>query len=205
MQGIVFDLILVATLLFFAQLGAKKGLVLTLFSLAAVVVSMLGGTVVSRILSPALTAQVAPLLQRFLEEQLSSGALILSQSEGFLGQLVQQLLQSGVWTTEMPGFLAALSEAAADAVLRPLTFLVGFVLVMVAWTLVSRALDLIARLPVLHQLNTLGGFLVGAVKGALLFAIAALVIWNLFPASLPAQAMQESQLLPALRTLPPLF
>lgn len=205
MQGIVFDLILVGVLLLFALLGARKGLVLSLCSLVAVVVALVGGSLLSQALTPTVTGYLAPPVLAFLEEQLASGALLLSQQEGFLGSLILQLTQSGTWTVDMPGFAAALAQSVAQAVAAPVLFLLGFLVVLLAWTLLSHALDLISRLPVLHQLNTAGGFLFGAVKGALLLAVIALVLLRFFPAYFPQQAVDSSYLLPLLQSLPPLF
>ena len=55
-------------------------------------------------------------------------------------------------------------------------FVAGFVIVLVAWTVFSHALDLVARLPGLHFLNKTGGALLGLVKGCAILFLCAWVI-----------------------------
>ena len=70
-------------------------------------------------------------------------------------------------------------------------FLISFVLVLVAWTLLSRALDLAFRLPVLSTLNHWSGAAVGLLKGGVLLFIAC---W-LFRGLIPQEAVDQSILL----------
>ena len=74
---------------------------------------------------------------------------------------------------------AAAATAVAEQIARGLIFLIGFLLVLVAWSLLSHALDLVAKLPVLSSLNgTLGGIL-GFAKGVLVLYIAVWVLCDL--------------------------
>ena len=63
-------------------------------------------------------------------------------------------------------------------------FLISFAVVLLAWALLSHALDLAFRLPVLSTVNRVLGGAVGLVKGALIVFIAAwLLKGSLFPQS----------------------
>ena len=67
----------------------------------------------------------------------------------------------------------------------PLIFLVLFVAILLIWTAASHLLDLAFRLPVLHNLNQLGGGVFGVVKGTLVVFV---LVWLLRSFSLlPAQ------------------
>lgn len=59
-------------------------------------------------------------------------------------------------------------ESIVHSLVYALLYLTCFALVSLVLRLAVRALDLTFRLPVLHQLNTLGGVLFGAAKGAIL-------------------------------------
>ena len=74
---------------------------------------------------------------------------------------------------------------------RAVLFLVCFIAVLAAWTLLSRALDLAFRLPVLSTLNQWSGAAVGLVKGGVLLFIAC---W-LFRGLIPQEAVDQSILL----------
>jgi uncharacterized membrane protein required for colicin V production len=66
---------------------------------------------------------------------------------------------------------AAIAHYLAAQVARIGLFLLTFLLVLLAWWLLSHALDLAFRLPVLRTFNRLGGFAVGLAKGVLLLLI----------------------------------
>ena len=95
------------------------------------------------------------------------------------------------------GVIQALAEYAAVQLTRAVLFLVCFIAVLAAWTLLSRALDLAFRLPVLSTLNHWAGALMGLATGAL---VAVIALW-LLGDFLPRQALADSVLLSlALRT-----
>lgn len=83
---------------------------------------------------------------------------------------------------------------------RMVLFLISFVLVLVAWTLLSRALDLAFRLPVLSTLNHWSGAAVGLLKGGVLLFIACWLLRELFP----AEVVEQSYLLEFFCTTNPL-
>lgn len=205
MDGLILDILLAAVVLLFAVLGARKGLVLSFCSLVAILVGLLGGSIVSNQLTPPLAGQAAPMLEGFLRDQLASGALALSGGEGFLARIAGELYASRDWLLSATDFTYELSFAVAEAVIRPLVFLLAFVAVLILWYFISHALDLVAHLPILSALNSLGGFLFGAVKGALILMVAALILRAFFPDQIPTEAVETSRLLALLEQAPPLF
>jgi len=52
-----------------------------------------------------------------------------------------------------------------------ITFILLFVLVMIALRLLIKALDILTKLPVIHELNAVGGVLAGLVKGVVLVLV----------------------------------
>lgn len=96
------------------------------------------------------------------------------------------------------------AQTIASYIARELTrmvlFLISFVLVLVAWTLLSRALDLAFRLPVLSTLNHWSGAAVGLLKGGVLLFIACWLLRELFP----AEEVEQSYLLKFFCTTNPL-
>lgn len=205
-QALVFDLILLAVVLVFALLGARRGLVLSLCSLAAVVLALAAACLVSDALTAPLAGQAAPMLRDFLGERLNewlrSGAQALESADGFLSRIAQGLLNTEQWAVQSEGFLSEFSQAVAEAVIRPVLFLLTFVVALIAWKLISHALDLVARLPVLHTLNTAGGFLFGAVKGGLLLAVLLLAVLAFRPELLPEELRESSRVLAFIQKAP---
>ena len=196
LTGIVLDVVLVALVALGAWRGARKGLVLTLCGLLAIVVAYAGAIYVSQEFSDGLSAVLQPAveerLQNTLNKALEEGA---GQGEGSgdsvqsmtvdqildvvgdsrlfgiaLGSLREEL-QQGVNQTASTA-ITAVSAAVAGYVARMILFSVAFLLVLLAWTLLSHILDLACRLPVLHALNKLLGALAGGVQVlVILFAV----------------------------------
>ena len=223
MSGIVLDLILAALLLFFLWRGYSKGFVLTLCGLLAVFVALIGGSILADALARPVARAVVPALEGHLQDSIGSyfqyapptadssvpdtffSDLTLSQALealqgtalfGGLAEAFAQAVDRGAESVAA-GVIQALAEYAAVQLTRAVLFLVCFIAVLAAWTLLSRALDLAFRLPVLSTLNHWAGALMGLATGVL---VAVIALW-LLGDFLPRQALADSVLLSlALRT-----
>lgn len=202
---IVIDLILLAILLFFMAMGAKRGFVLTFCSLVAVIVALVGANLVADALAPKVADAIQPRLEEAISQQLNealkdshivgaNGDVATSPEEvpvigvldvlrenklyqGFVDS-VEQALEEGIATTAASA-AAQVAAAIAEQLARGLIFLVAFLIVLLAWTLFSHALDLVAKLPGLSSLNGLLGGVVGLVKGLIIAYIAVWVLYAL--------------------------
>lgn len=101
----------------------------------------------------------------------------LEKSELFSGlqKDLEEAVRSGlvpVMSTAAAAIASYLALQAAQLIL----FYLSFALIMVIWWLLSHALDLACRLPVLRTFNELGGLLIGILKGALILFAA---VWFL--------------------------
>ena len=90
--------------------------------------------------------------------------------EDLAGQARDKIRDTGV------SLAMAVVESVAESILYAVLFLVSFVGLTVLLKLVSRALDLVTRLPGIHGLNALGGAAIGLAEGALLLFLA---VWLL--------------------------
>ena len=81
---------------------------------------------------------------------------------------------------------------------RTAIFSVAFIAVLIAWNVLSHALDLVTRLPVLNGLNRWTGAAVGLLKGALVVFIA---VWLLKDSYIPPEAAESTFLLKAFCTV----
>lgn len=191
----ILDLIFLAVFAVFAILGARKGLLLSLCSLLAVVVALVGATLIADALSGPMAAQIAPLVETFLAEHLDAiTAGQTGQEQGFLWALINEAL-AGIDHAAAGDFLTQIAVQVARLLIHPILFAVAFVVVLIAWTFLSHALDLVARLPVLHTLNTFGGLLFGAAEGAVLFVVGLLLIRTFLPDLIPPQWQADSVLM----------
>lgn len=207
---LLIDLALVALLVLFVIFGAHRGFVLTLCSLVAVVVALIGANLLADTLTPPLSAALQPRLEQTIQESLEQAAIDVTQEGSTAVQALAALKEKGglyQWAAEAiegtleEGFAQTAAQAAAAVATQvagqlahSVIFLVGFFLVLIGWDLLSHALDLVAKLPVLSSLNgTLGGVL-GFVKGLIILYI---VVWALcdLTATIPPETVEQTKLL----------
>lgn len=103
-------------------------------------------------------------------------------------QSVSDAIDEGVLTVVTTA-AAAVAAFLSYQLARSGLFLLSFVVILLVWWLLSHALDLAFRLPVLRTLNKTGGLLLGLVKGALILLVAcwAVRVFDLVPAQTAAQ------------------
>ncbi len=197
------DILILAILLLFVALGAHRGFVLTLCSLVAVIVALVGANLVADALAPKLSASLQPRLeqsiQEVLDEQVQAAAgsvdalAVLRDKGGLYGWAADQVedsLESLDLTTPIAQVASAAAAAIAEQAAHGLIFVVAFVLVLLAWTILSHALDLVAKLPGLSALNRALGGLLGFVKGLIILYLAAWVLCTLTGAISPPVVAQ---------------
>lgn len=235
MNFFIFDAAIVVILLLFALWGRHRGLILSVFSLLALVVAIAGGFFVSNLLTPTVTEWVQPMVEKTVMSAVQSAlpeedaAAIedenlpdrftlddiqsyLDEADVELPEQVQTFLdQLGESENDTPFSIKELTAnvagQTAEAIVRVVLFLLSFVLILILWHLLARTLDLVSRLPGLNTMNKLGGFLFGALRGALLLFVAAwLLKW--YPTALesliPAETIEQTYLLKFFLTAKPL-
>ncbi len=195
---IIIDLVLAAVLVLFIWLGSRKGFILTLCSLVAVIVALVGANLIADALAPKVAEAIQPRLEQSIQESLEEKALEVSAQDSLgVTEVLAALREKGglyEWAadslegalTVTPGIsesiahqAAVAASALAEQVARGILFSVSFLLVLVAWFFISHALDLVSKLPVINSLNhTLGG-VIGGVKGLVIIYIAAWVLCGL--------------------------
>lgn len=196
MGYMIVDIVIVLILVFFAWRGARKGLILTLFGMLGLVIALLGARFlsnafyepVSDIIQPGIYQSVKDLEEKALgeldfelNETLDSSADslidILREQDLFPG--LTDLLESAVEkdSVNSTGGLSAaetLSTYLAQLLARLILFVLGFIVILLLWFLISRALDLAFRLPILNVVNVVGGLILGLVKAIVIVVI---LVW----------------------------
>ena len=220
--ALIFDLAIIVILLIFAIHGAARGLLLSLCGLVAVVVAFVGAGFVADLLAPRVADYLEPKFSAAIEERLEAqiaGALPdpnapLPSGEGQAGDvpltdILNALRDMGLYQSAVDAVNDAvekgMTDVAADAaaavaasiagtVAYMILFVVTFVVVLVLWTILSHALDLVARLPGLHALNKTGGALLGLLKGCAILFLCAWVLRYLGHV-IPEETVSETRLL----------
>ena len=220
---LIFDLILIAILIVFAALGAHRGFILSLCGLLAVLVAFIGAGFLARTLSPMVADALEPRFAAAIEEQLNEqiqnsqvqsdlidpgtgevtpdtlplqDVLNALREMGFYETLINSVnraVEDGM--TEVAASAAAqVAAAIAESAAYLIIFLLAFVLILLAWKLISHALDLVTRLPGLHFLNKTFGAVFGLIQGCIILFLAAWLL-QFFGGILPRDAVENTYLL----------
>lgn len=217
MEYILFDLIIAALLLLFLWRGCSKGFVLTLCGSLALLVAFIGASVISDLLAPPLAKAIVPMIEGGLHDTIQSHYQFAApesstEVDAFFAGLpledtVAALQESALYKSLADAFQSAVDKGVAEVtsnaaralaqfmavkIARTVIFLAAFAAVLAAWWLLSHALDLAFKLPVLSTLNRWSGAAAGLLKGALFLYIAA---WLLKDSLIPAAAIENTYLL----------
>lgn len=143
-----------------------------------------------------------------LQDYLKENDLELpDQVQNFLKQMDEEAFSVLTGHTSAEEMVSSAAEKITETIVHIVLFLLAFVLILILWHVLARALDLVSRLPGLNAMNKLGGFLFGALRGALFLFVCA---WLLQKAQtfgtvlIPGEAIAQSYLLRFFMTVNPL-
>ena len=162
-----------------ALIGRKVGLIKIIFSLFSFILALI------------LTAWISPSINGILKnnevfyekaEQKVEDMLFKEQPETTneediieglpLPKSIKESLRENKEKQEI-NIKSYITTHVTDIVIKSLAFVLTFVVVFVGLWVISIALNIISKLPILHQINKLAGLLVGGLQGVL-------VVWLLF-------------------------
>lgn len=194
MGDYLFDIVIIGLLALFAWRGAAKGLILSLCGLAAVFVAFFGAQFLSEQFCEPVANILRPIIIQTIrgadaepevdpndpEASYTMEELVRSIQEQGLFQGFSDFLDQGMAQRALPkndrfSPLEALASYLAKAIARSLLFGVIFFGGLLALFLLSHALDLAFKLPVLASVNLAGGLVIGLVKGAILVIV---LVWQ---------------------------
>ena len=208
---ILIDILIVAALVFFAWRGERRGFILTLCSLVAVLVAFVGATSNTNAAAPKVAEYIQPKLEQSIQETLDEKAQEVDLIDYFQAEDVMAALREkgGVyeWAADSledilrdADFSSYTQQAAKTAAAlagqlsRSILFPIVFLLLLIAWFFVSHALDLVSKVPVINSLNHGLGGAIGLIKGVVVVYVA---VWHLCGplGAIPPQMTQETHLL----------
>ena len=181
-NALIIDLVLAAVLAVFALLGARKGLIRSLMALVSVVVALIGATLLTAMFVEPVTDLVYPKVEERVLEQferdIPSDALAAEDGD-LLGEALDTLKRFGVSDDAIDGVTKSVTDSAVSAaeraayllvktIVQAALFLAFFLALMLLLRLLTHGLDRLFSLPVLAQLNGLGGAALSLMEGALL-------------------------------------
>lgn len=223
-MSLLLDCIVLALVLVFVLSGMRHGFVRSLCSFLALFVALFGAIYLAKMLTPAVADLAAPYFLPSIERKLegvpsSQGNLDVSQVDTqtllktlHLPQSWDQMLQkinASQSSAANPNHMQTPTQWLAFNVLKIVTsaviFIVSFLLILFLWGILSRSLDLVARLPVLNFCNRILGALFGLLKALVfLFLLRWLLFdfWGIVPQNVLAQSYSYKYILMVFDSLP---
>ena len=192
MDDFTFDIIIVALLALFAWRGASKGLILSLCGLVAVFVAFFAAQFISEQFCAPVASIIRPVIIQTVrgadaepavdpedpEAGYTADELLRSIQEKGLFEGFSEFLEQGVASNAVShgsmSPLDALAGYLAKGIARTLLFALVYFGVLLIWFLLSHAMDIAFKLPILAEVNMAGGLVAGLAKGALL---AMVLVW----------------------------
>ena len=166
-MALIADLLIAAALLAAVVIGARRGLLRSLTGLVVVVLAFVLASWAADRLADPVAQKLSPLVERRIEQKLTQQESASVESVladfGFIGERLQELTQQVVRAAQESGasLLAALSQSVAHSVAYTLVYVVSFVLLLLVLGLLSKPLQLVTKLPVIHGANAVGGGALG--------------------------------------------
>ena len=174
-SSVILDLAILVVIGLWVFLGMRRGLIRSLAELVSFLVSLLGASLVAGHYAPLVVERIRPLLEGQVSQAITAylqGILTESGTDGLLGGL----LESASGTID--GVAGTAVEIIAGTILLNIAYVSLYAITFLALAFllrfVVRLLDGVAKLPLLHQANTIGGLIFGFLKGLL---IVMLVLW----------------------------
>lgn len=200
-MSFLFDIGILLLLAFFAWRGAVKGLILSLCGLAAVFLAFFAARFISDTFCVPVANIMRPVIESSVSETMEDAIkhTEFSAAGGGVAESVEEVSLSGVLSTVQEnamfqGLTRFLEEAVRNKTIRQGTrtavqavseyislltaravlFGCSYIAILLVWFLVSHALDLAFKLPILEQVNLAGGLALGLIKGVLLIIM---LVW----------------------------
>lgn len=211
--SLILDVVILGLLIYWCVMGCRRGLVLSLCSLLAVIVALAGGWYLANHAYEPLAEQIEPLLVQAVGDRADEA--IAEQTDPAIAAqegsnedaanvsgplaLFSQNLQSQIEDFK-DATVAQLAADMAQFIAKSILFLVGFFAVLLIWNILFHALHLVTKLPGLHFLNKFLGGVFGLIKGVLLLLVARWLLCDLL-GWIPSEVAEGSRMLSLLASL----
>ncbi|MBR5280626.1 MAG: CvpA family protein [Clostridia bacterium] len=201
---IVVDLIILALIGICIFLGAKRGLILSLVSALSLVIALFVGYLLMPVVGGVLAetplatsteeAVYTTISEAVLSDEGYEQALAKSELPVFARDTVIDILQESEAHDALDQGIHDAAKTVADLVVKAVSVLIVAVITFVALLLVKPLWKSIRKLPLLHQVDTIGGVVFGLCQGILVVSTVMLVLSLFGTGGMPAvtTAIQSS-------------
>lgn len=204
MNGLIFDLILLGIVIITILVGRKKGLLRMAFSICVVVIAIILANIISPMVSNGI--QKLKIADTVREKTYTAIHDVLKNNELDFSGLVEEYKipetisnaieksVEGIKTAKNEELSRKLSDKLTEITIKIVSFVIVAVLVLILLGIISAALRIVSKLPVIETLDKTGGLLLGVVLGLMIAFIIclALYMFGLFNVSGPLAEVPAS-------------
>ena len=201
--SLLIDVLIVGFLFIFVYRGVKRGLIMTFFSLLAVLIALSAGWFLSSHYADALAAQFQPSIEERISESIVENDVV-ADSDTLMNMGYSKSFASAIQSSLAGETAASLGSSISGFAARSAMFLVGFFVVMAIWLALSHFLDLVTRFPGLHGVDRALGGIMGLFLGYVFLLLIYWVLCDLL-AAVPQTLLEGSYLVPLLNSRPFFF
>ncbi len=184
-SSVILDVVIAAIVVICIWIGKKRGLFRTLAELLSYIVAWIGASILATSLSKAVAEWLRPWLEGKLQKMVDDLVQSIDLETGFsdmIGELPEGLsklfLDAGLAGKLEDAILGNVRidvgpyvEQALQNAAYMISFILLFILLMILLRLLIKALDVLTKIPVIHELNMIGGVLAGGIKGLVLVLV----------------------------------
>lgn len=181
LTGIVLIIIAIS-----AYRGMKNGFIRTVFSIFSMILALVLTLWLSPIVSKALQSNenILNYFAKKVEQALPTEEITTKVNEtnyieklSLPGALKHTIVENNNPDTyvalAVDNFISYISYSIASIIINALSFIITYIIVIIVLRALCVVLDIISKLPILHQINKLSGLVVGVLQGVIL-------VWLLF-------------------------
>ena len=165
-MGIVVDFIIVAIILLSTFLAYRKGLITLAIQLVAVVIAIVLTSLLYKPVSNVIIngTGIDPTIQNAILEEAND---IMTNEEKGANQVVETIQNN---------MLPETARTISINIIEGAVILILYIVIRIALKFVMALANLVSKLPVLNQLNQLGGIIYGILRGVLIVYVALLLV-----------------------------
>lgn len=175
----ILSLIVIGIIILYTFLGYKSGFIKTVFSICSTIIALILTLLVSPHISKALQERedVVNYFSEKVEKVLSLDKVdnaVATQVEQIEKLPIPKSLKDTLLDTNntetydalnVTNFTGYLSHSLACIIINALCFIVTFLVLLIGLRILCKVLDIISKLPVLHQINKITGLIAGFARG----------------------------------------
>jgi len=189
-MGIAVDIAIVLIIALTTFLGYKKGLIKVAFSIVSFILAIIIAFILFKPVSTLVinTTNIDDNLKQTIYEKLESKELTVENAEALEEQDVPQAVVDDIvgyikeaGSQAQDDVALVVSEQLTTTIINIGVALILFILARIILFFVRALADLIAKLPILNQLNKTGGTIYGVLKGLIIIYIILTVITLIMP------------------------